>query len=267
MKDEMGTLRLAYREEGEGRPLLFVHGWAMSGQVWKYQVEHFSASRRCVAVDLPGHGASPLPSRFSLAEAGEAVASLARSLGPETVLVGWSIGGMVALRAASILRNGLSGLVLVGGTPKFASSSEWPHGLDPSDVRGMDLRLRRDFVGTMETFFRGMFTEGEVTPGEYRRIARDVVERGALPEVAVVRSALAALAEEDVREILSEIPAPVLLLHGGADTVCLPAASAWMAERLPHARLELLEGLGHAPFLSRPELFNRLLETYLETLP
>jgi non-heme chloroperoxidase len=270
VKDEANTIavpKLAFRETGEGKPLLFVHGWAMSGPVWKYQVDHFSASRKCVAVDLPGHGGSPLPSRFSLAETGEAVAAQARSVGPETVLIGWSMGSMAALRAASLLRNELAGVVLVGGTPKFASSSDWPHGLDPSEVRGMDLRLRRDYVGTMEAFFRGMFPEGEVTPEEYRRIARDAVERGSLPEPAAARSALAALVEEDLRGILQEIQSPVLLLHGSADTVCLPSASAWMAERLPHARLEILEGLGHAPFLSRPDLFNRLLKNYLETLP
>lgn len=257
---------LACRVAGEGRGLLFIHGWAMSGRVWRYQTGHFSRSFRTVAVDLPGHGDSPAASPFSIADAAEQCAALVRDLPPKVVVVGWSLGSMVALRVASLVPEALAAVVLVGGTAKFSAAPGYDFGLDPGEVRGMDLRLRRDFVGTMTSFFRGMFAEGEVAPDLYHRIARDVVQGSPLPELSVVREGLAALAAEDLRPLLPRIATPTLLIHGAADAICPVGAAAYLAAELPSSRLEILPGLGHAPFLSRPELFNSLLDEFAAAL-
>ena len=118
----------------------------------------------------------------------------------------------------------------------------------------------------MGGFFRQMFVPGELTREQENRIAREVVIPGRLPERDVALAALEILATADLREMLPVVDRPVLLIHGEADTICLPGASRYMSEQLPQAKLVKLSGVGHAPFLSRPEEFNGILSGFLEAL-
>jgi pimeloyl-ACP methyl ester carboxylesterase len=88
---------IAYTEFGEGPAALFVHGFGKSGALWRQVIEDLSATSRCVAVDLPAHGASPARHDMSLAALAEALADLCDSLGLGQVdLVGNDTGGAIA---------------------------------------------------------------------------------------------------------------------------------------------------------------------------
>ena len=263
------TCRLAYEDTGAGPPLLFVHGWAMSGRVWRYQREALAADHRVITLDLRGHGASSAPAAGpTIDDFAADLATLITRLDLDGVtIVAWSMGVSAALRAFPAVRERLAGIVLAGGTPRFTAGDDFPHGLPPEEARGMTLRLRREYGRTMEEFFRGMFAPGEVDAQQYRQIVQDIVKGGHLPEARVALRSLEALATADLRPLLAAVDRPTLLIHGTEDRICLPGASHHMAERISGARLELLAGLGHAPFLSRPELFNRLLREFIRSLP
>ena len=258
---------LFYETSGAGRPLLFIHGWAMSGRVWHFQADAFAGSWRVIVPDLRGHGRSASTTAGPLSMAGFAgdLATLCTGLELErATLVGWSMGVQVVLEAFPLLRERIAALVLVSGTPRFTSTDDYPYGLPPVEARGMALRLKRDYSGTMGAFFNSMFAEGELTGEAYQRVVREIVIQGRRPEPEAALKALTALSEADQRPQLAGIDRPTLLLHGSADTICLPEASRYMADRLPNATLEVMAGCGHAPFLSRPEEFNRSLAVFLE---
>jgi len=258
-----------YEERGEGPPIVFIHGWAMSGIVWQFQKEALAASWRVIIPDLRGHGRSllPLSARLSLSDMADELVTLIRGLKLErAVLVGWSLGGMVALEAFAALSEHLAGLVLVGATPRFTAGEGYGHGLPPKDVRGMALRLQRDYSKTMGDFFNGMFAPDEMQWDQYQRVVREILLPGRQPAPEVALQGLELLAGADLRGLLPRIDRPVLLLHGSCDTISLPEASQYMAEHIPDAAMGVMEGCGHAPFMSRPEEFNRLLEGFLERL-
>ncbi|HEY6838884.1 MAG TPA: alpha/beta fold hydrolase [Geobacteraceae bacterium] len=260
------NISLHYEVAGKGRPLVFIHGWAMSGRVWRFQAEAFSIDHCVVTLDLRGHGhSSPLPGGEVEVEALAAdVCTLVERLDlHDAVLVGWSLGAQVALAATRRLWERLAGLVLIGGTPKFTAGAGYPHGLPETEARGMALRLKRNYAKTMGEFFHGMFAAGELSSDQYQRIVHDIIMGGRLPEPEEALRSLAILAAADLRPLLATIDLPVLLLHGSADTICLPAASRFMAERLPRARFIEMPDLGHAPFLSRPAAFERILREFL----
>ena len=263
------TCRLAYEDTGAGPPLLFVHGWAMSGRVWRYQREALAAEHRVITFDLRGHGASTVPDEGPTIDdfAADLATLLTRLDLHGVTLVAWSMGVSATLRAFPAVRERLARLVLVGGTPRFTGGDGFPHGLPSEEARGMALRLRREYGRTMEEFFRGMFATGEVGEQQYRQIVQDIVKGGTLPDSRTTLRSLESLATADLRPLLAAVDRPVLLIHGSEDRICLPGASRYMAERIPGARLELLPGLGHAPFLSRQELFNRLLREFIQSLP
>ncbi len=254
-----------YCEEiGAGRPLVMLHGWAMSQRVWRFQHE-LADTCRLVLPDLAGHGRSDAPAAdLTLGGlAGDIVLLFKRLDLADAVLLGWSLGSQVALTAFPEIRERLAGLVLVGATPRVTSADGYPHGLPGKEPRGMGLRLRRDFSGAMGEFFRRMFTPGELSREQENRIAREIVMEGRLPRPEVALAGLDILAAADLREMLPAIDRPTLLLHGSCDAICPPGAARFMATRLPDARLMEFEGVGHAPFLSRPAMFNTALRRFL----
>jgi pimeloyl-[acyl-carrier protein] methyl ester esterase len=256
---------LHYEEKGSGRPLVFLHGWAMSGRVWRFQQQ--LEGGRLVFLDQRGHGQSTPGAGYALEDfAGDLTAFFERLELHDALLIGWSMGVQVALQAFPSIRSRLAGLVLVGGTPRFTTTEEYDQGQSPVEVKGLGLRLKRDYQKTMGEFFRGMFAEGEMDATQYQRIVHEIVMGGRSPDPDAAKRSLQILSVADLRDELPRIDRPVLLIHGEQDGICPAAASAYMAERLPEATLEILPGCGHAPFMTRPEQFNQLLAAFLKTI-
>lgn len=258
------NLTIHYDDEGDGLPLVLVHGWAMEGGVWAFQ-RPLASSFRLITVDLRGHGRSTAPDDgYGLADFAADLVSLFDGLRLErAAIVGWSLGAQAAMEAAPLLGNRLAALVLVGGTPRFTATDEWPHGLPATECRGLGLRLRRSFDATLDGFFRSMFTEGELTAEAGQRIEREIAAPLRRPDVTAARAALVTLAEGDQRPLLEYIRVPTLVIHGDRDPVCLPGAGAHLADRIPSGRFLSMAGAGHAPFLSRPQAFNREVADFL----
>jgi pimeloyl-ACP methyl ester esterase len=263
---ELPGVALYYEEAGVGRPLVFLHGWAMSGRVWRFQ-QPLSETGRLICVDQRGHGHSSTAAAYALDDfAGDIAAFFERVDLQDAVLVGWSMGCQVALQAFPRLKERLAGMVLVGGTPRFTTADDYPHGQPPVEVKGMGVRLKRDYQKTMGDFFKGMFAEGEMDKAQYQRIVHEIVLGGRSPDAEAAREALKILSVADLRDQLPLVDRPVLLIHGEFDTICPASASAYMAERLPMARVEIAKGCGHAPFMTHPAEFNNLVREFVNGL-
>jgi pimeloyl-[acyl-carrier protein] methyl ester esterase len=251
-----------YRDLGAGRPLVLLHGWCMSAQVWE-PLFPLAEGCRLLLPDLRGHGSSAPVSPFDLNELAADTVSLFRGLDlRDAVLGGWSLGSLTALAALPHIRDRLSGLVLLGGTARFTAAEGYLHGLPSRELRGMSLRLRRDYPGTLESFVRGMFAEGELSVGERDIIAARLMEDA--PDAEVALAGLEVLAASDLRSTLGEIDLPACIIHGDEDRVCPAAAGRYLAERISRSRLALLPDVGHAPFISRPDLVIGLLDNFIK---
>lgn len=261
---ELSTgVTLHYNELGSGRPAVFLHGWAMSGQVWHFQ-EPLQDAGRLIFLDQRGHGRSSTSGSYLLQDFAADVVSVFEKLDlQDAVLVGWSLGVQVALQAFPSLRSRLAALVLVGGTPRFTTADDYPHGQPPIEVKGMGLRLRRDYQKTMGDFFRGMFAEEEMDKAQYQRIVHEIVMSGHSPDPVAAGEALKILSVADLRDQLPEVDRQALLIHGELDTICPASASEYMAQRMPAAELRIMQGCGHAPFMTRPQEFNQILRDFL----
>ena len=115
--------RLWYEDCGNGPAIVLIHGWCMSSSVWQQQIKSLSSAFRVIAPDLRGHGSSAQSSTGYRYEGFVAdISALFRHLDlKETLLAGWSLGVQVAIQAFSSLRQKLTGLVLIAGTPCFIS--------------------------------------------------------------------------------------------------------------------------------------------------
>jgi pimeloyl-ACP methyl ester esterase len=259
-------VRIHYETAGDGPPLVFLHGWAMSGRVWRLQ-EGLAERYRLVVPDLRGHGLSSAPaSGYSYENFADDLVALFGALRLENaVLIAWSMGVQVALQAYPLLKERLAALVFVSGTPRFTAGAEYPHGVPSVETKGMSLRLKRDHARTVSDFSRRIFAEGELHPIQCEQIISEAI-RGESPAYHALQQTLASLASADLRTVLPSVALPVLLIHGSADTICPSSASRYMAGQLPDARLVEMEGVGHAPFLSRSAEFTVLLTKFLDEI-
>jgi pimeloyl-[acyl-carrier protein] methyl ester esterase len=247
--------RLAYREAGEGRPLVLLHGWSMSSAVFNEALRALAGDFRLLVPDLRGHGASDPGNAYGLDDFAGDLRHWLDGLGVTGFdLLGWSLGGQVALRLGSLAGNHLGKLLLVAATPCFVAREGWTAGLPAGQVKAMTRGLRRRYRETLDDFFAGQFAKDEVSPArmaEIRAFAAPAVddETAAAPILA----ALETLQATDMREELGAIKVPTLVLHGERDGIIPVDAGRYLADRLQLGRFVGFEDTGHAPFLSRPE--------------
>jgi pimeloyl-[acyl-carrier protein] methyl ester esterase len=248
---------LFYEEQGAGPPLLLLHGWSRSGADFAPLAARLAVTHRVVRLDLRGHGRSA-PGRFMLADLAGDVVALAEALDLRgALLLGWSLGGQVALTALPGLSLRVERLVLIGTTPRFTEGGGWAHGLPASALSGMAARLQRHPERTLARFVDDCFVPGEL--GEEARAKLRSPQAVPAPDLACALAGLEVLAGTDLRAALPAIHLPVLLLQGEADTVCPVGAARATAALLPAGRLVTFPAVGHAPFISRPDEVAALL--------
>jgi pimeloyl-[acyl-carrier protein] methyl ester esterase len=244
---------LHHEDLGTGAPVVLVHGWAASSAVFAGEAEVLARTRRVLAPDLRGHGRSA-PAPFGLADlAGDLVALFERLDLAGAALVGWSLGAQVALAALPRLRPRLAGLVLVSATPRFTMCDGWPHGLPAQAVEVLGHRVRRDPRRALDRFFESCFVPGELDVEGLRRLTA-LREHLVLPDPAAALAGLEVLLREDLRAALPAVDLPTRVLHGERDPICPAGAGHALAAAIPGARLDVVPGAGHAPFLSHPGL-------------
>ncbi|MDT8316596.1 MAG: alpha/beta fold hydrolase [bacterium] len=261
MKNEFTGRGIAYLHEGSGRPLVFIHGWSMAAPLWQRQIEHFAKSGyEATAIDLRGHGKSFKDGPYTISQFAYDLKDFIHDRGLEKpVLVGWSMGAMVALEFIIKHPSKAAGICLVGGMPRFTEADDYPHGLPLKDVKGMKVKLKRDFERTMGEF-RESISEG------LSESDKEILMNAAFPDLKASKASLVELMEDDLREGLEKIKLPTLLIHGDKDRVSLRAASEYMLERISGSRLALIKGAGHVPFLSHKDEFNETLEEFLRRI-
>jgi pimeloyl-[acyl-carrier protein] methyl ester esterase len=261
-------VNIHYDVEGEGAPLLFLHGWAMCSRVWTHQVAHLAGDYQVFCPDLPGHGKSGCSSgACDFVSLTRDIALLIEGLGLERMtLVGWSIGASVALMLAAAHCLPVDSLVLVDGTPSFMARDGFPHGLPAAVLRRMLKLADADFSRALQEFHGLLLSEQDQALPSGDEVRDLLTNEQYLPQRDAARSLLASLAGEDLRDKLGGIRIPCLLMHGDQDKICPPGASVYMQERLARAELITFPGAGHAPFLTRADDFNHSLAAFLRSV-
>jgi pimeloyl-[acyl-carrier protein] methyl ester esterase len=261
------SVRLHVESTGAGPPLVLLHGWAMHSGMWGSVAAALAPRFRVHAVDLPGHGYSAAVAPWTLDAAADAVAAavaakLAGNEAPLTV-VGWSLGGAVALRWALAAPRRIGRLALVCATPCFVARPGWPDAMAAATLAQFGDELRVAYRLTLQRFLSLQLRGGDDAKGTLAAMRARLFARPD-PAPAVLAQALAALAATDLRAAVPEIRQPALVVAGERDTLVPCAAGAWLAQAMPHARYTAIAGAAHAPHLSHPAAFAAALDGFLD---
>jgi pimeloyl-[acyl-carrier protein] methyl ester esterase len=248
---------------GHGPPLVLLHGWAMHSGIWGPLREHLARQHRVHAVDLPGHGRSPPIAACTLDGIVAAVASaLVPEAAPLTVL-GWSMGGLVALRWARLQPQRVERLVLMCTTPRFVGGQDWPHAMSAETLARFGDELHVAWKLTVQRFLALQVHGSEHGRAALAALRDQLFARGE-PSRAALSATLELLATCDLREEVAEIAQRTLVIAGSRDTLAWPAAGRWLATALPRATYDEIAGAAHAPFLSHPDAVRASLTAFLD---
>ena len=252
---------------GRGPDLVLLHGWGLNLRVWDRLTDTLAEAFRVIAVDLPGHGLSAWDEEArGLAGLASGVDEAISEVSTSHVLLGWSLGGQIALHCAASEPERLERLVLVSTTPRFVAQPDWPHGIEPELLRRFAEQLATDYRRTVNDFLELQVRGSASGANVLQELRTALLEHGeARPEA--LTAGLNALAQSDLRPLLHGIRVPTLVVAGQYDRVTPPSASRALAEALPNARYVEIRRAAHAPFLSHPVEFAQLLTDCLRDHP
>lgn len=260
---ETGGLRLAWREAGEGEPVIFLHGIGAMSQGWRAQLSHFAGRYRAIAWDAPGYGGSGDLAAESpqVGAYAEALASLLTALGVERAhLVGNSLG---ALMAAAFWRRHpgrVRSMVL--------SDAATGHGKADPAARDRAIRARLDPLEALGPAAMAAERAGLlVAPGTDPAVLAEIRDVMAGIRPGGYRQATLMLAHADIVDELAGCDSATLVLCGTEDKITPEASNRRIADSLANGRYEPMAGLGHLPYAEAPDRFNDLVGAYLDATP
>lgn len=260
MKHTVNGVALAYDDQGQGTPVVLLHGFPFSRRMWSSQVPAISRVARVITPDLRGFGESDgVPE--SMEQMAEDVHALVRALSlPAIVLAGFSMGGYVAFRYLAARAREVRAVMLLDTRPE-------PDGAEARQRRFAGIeRIRREGPqGFLDDFARLL-----VSPRTVENRPEVVTEVRRLMEgtnVETLTGGLRAMAERpDSTPLLAGLSMPALVVVGEDDKATPVESSRMMAATVRGAQLVIIPGAGHVSNIEQPQAFNEALTGFLRGL-
>lgn len=249
--------------------LLFLHGNSSCGLVFEQQFSSALAERyHLLAMDLPGHGASPdaadPEASYSMPSYAEAATDMLSQLGiDDPVVLGWSLGGHIGLEMTRILP-AMRGLVITGTPPCGPGAEEVTQAF--AQIPEIAFAATESFTPEqVETFARYIYSLTKPAPPHLVEAVRRCDGRSRRLMFGDFLNAESRLSHQIT--IVASWPKPLAIIQGTDE----PFMSSNYFDRLTYANLwrgevQMIEGCGHAPFWEKPEVYNLLLDAFVRDL-
>jgi pimeloyl-ACP methyl ester carboxylesterase len=259
-------VRIAYSDEGAGRPLVLLHG-LMAHKGFFREQQSLARDFRLITIDLRGHGESRAPAAgLSVERLADDVAGLVETLDLEgAVGIGWSLGASVLWHVlAGPAGSRFDGAVVVDMTPRVMNDGSWTHGLDPETCDARRSAMNEDYKAFASQAGQAIFAQ----PISAERRADADWSSGELArnDPAAIIALWDSLVALDVRPLLGRIDHPTLVIHGAHSQLYDAATAAYLVRALPNARAVEFAASGHAPQIEEPELFNHTIRDFADEL-
>ncbi len=246
-----------WQTQGQGLDLILIHGWGMNAGVWQHILARLTPYYRVHCLDLPGYGFHQDTDAFSLDEMAQYVLSHAPK---GAIWIGWSLGGMVAMRAAKLDPNHLSQLITVASSPCFISKDNWI-GTDTDILIKFCQQLKQNQALTIERFIALQALGCKTARQDIKALKQDVIARPCA-NLNALKKGLDILQHQDMRNEIKDISIPWLRIYGRLDRL-VPYQSIQDVDALaPKSTHFVLEDASHAPFISAPDTFIQAIDGF-----
>ncbi len=256
MADARGTVRFTTRSgmsverRGSGRPVVLVHGWCLSRELWRYAEEHLLPDHDVITVDLPGFGASDgLAGPYGLERHANELEGLLEELDlAEALVVGFAFGASVGMELARSRPARLGGLLLVGvPSAEHAAFDRMPRA------------MRKDWPVFARRSAQAICNH-PISEESLRWLA-DMFARTPLPVALKTAEVISAF---EPFEVAAEIAVPTLFVHGEQDQVTPPDVAHHCAAAMETAAVEVVSDCGHLAVIDDREQFHVTLAAFVD---
>lgn len=219
---------------GQGKDLVLLHGWGFNSDLFNSLVVRYKTQYRITVIDLPGHA------RSSSVAGGinEWCDAIIKILPKNPILLGWSLGGLLAINISHKIK--VYQLILVASTPKFVQTEDWMFGIDKNNFKQFSQALQCNLSKGLKRFV-SLQTDNEV---QLKWMKRSI---DALPaSFDALNQGLEILLTSDLREPLQQLTIPVQVILGSYDTLIHDNIAYWYQQQ--NIAVKILK-TGHLPFL------------------
>ncbi|MDR0806423.1 MAG: pimeloyl-ACP methyl ester esterase BioH [Enterobacteriaceae bacterium] len=247
--------------------LVLLHGWGLNAEVWRCITDRLSSHFRLHLIDLPGYGRSQqsiaqqsitqrsVDKQYGAMSLEEMTEIVLQNTPKQAVWLGWSMGGMIASKAALIAPERVHALITVASSPCFTERPDegW-FGIKASVLRGFEKQLSIDFQQTVSRFL-ALQTLGSPDARADAKKLNEVILSCPAPSVEVLNNGLQMLAENDLRADLTHLNMPFLRIYGSQDGLVPRKIVPKLDVLLPNSQSLIINHAAHAPFISHSVLF------------
>jgi pimeloyl-[acyl-carrier protein] methyl ester esterase len=246
--------------------LVMLHGFGCDSRVFASIGTKLSKDLDVLMVDIPGHGETKEEFRDFPFSAYTILYALDNYLKEPYCLLGWSMGGQIALEMLKqksahkcddpgCSHNPIGSLILISSTPKFVCSDDFSVGMNKAVFNKFKKGINEHTDSSMDDFYKLVFSNGE----EGGKYIDDMKKQ--MPSHKTLSSCMESFEKSDERSVLPKIEVPTLMITGNSDRIIDPKASMYLSQEIKGSKLKILKGAGHAPHLTREkEVENEIRE-------
>lgn len=238
---------------------LFIHGWGVSSVAWQLVSAPLEQWFTIKCIDLPGFGihVENCPTNYQL---DQLVDQVALEVPTASLVVGWSMGGLVAIRLASRYPDKVKALCLVASNPCFIGKNtlhdNWP-GIDLQLIQPLTAAVLQNTKAAIARFLTIQAMGSEFARADIKWL-KQVMADQPLANIKALLGGLAILQHSDLRRELLGLNLPITAIFGELDQLVPVKILSILAQQMPNFRYAILDKAAHAPFISHPQQFVQL---------
>lgn len=254
----LNNLTLHYQTQGspDNAPIVFINSLGTDLRIWDAIVLYFADHYFILRYDKPGHGLSDTPSgEYTIHHHAETLLQLLDSLNLNTnTLIGISMGGQIAQDLAIHHPDRVKGLVLCDTAAKLGSADTWNQRINGVQQKGM--LSMTDTI--LERWFAPAYSQQHPVDyaGYYNMLSR-------IPADGYI-AACEAIRDADMRQQVSTIQKPTLVICGSEDSATTPATVQELAASIPNSQFEIIDGAGHLPCIEQPAIMSSKINQFFK---
>ena len=227
---------LWHKTIGDGPSLVLLHGWAFNSDIFQSLIDKYKANYRITVIDLPGHGRS----RDIDGNIESWCNELTKIIPEQSILLGWSLGGLLSTYIASQIE--ISKLILVAATPCLINNENWNYGISSEVFDQFAINLKNDSTKSLKRFVSLQSKDKSQLQELYKSIQKYPASHSAL------NTGLEIIINSDLRDIYKDITVPKTTILGSLDTLVPVKIKEWY--EAVGSQTSIIRS-GHLPFIDK----------------
>lgn len=255
-------MKLSYEELGDNSDvcICFIHGWGLPSKVFYPIAQPLSEQFKVILIDLPGYGVNnDIPAN----RCNGILHSLEETIPNNSVVVGWSLGGILATKLSIVYPEKVKMLITIASSPKFTSdlSTNW-RGVDETLLNSFISKLSDDNCLAIISKFLSLQAMGSQTLKNDIKQLKSILATVPTPKYYELLSGLKTLMDEDLRLSINKISAPSLHIYGEHDSLIpAPKKNYWITNN--KSIIQIIPKCSHAPFISNGQVCLEIINNFI----